>query len=82
MDILKRFSATGVKQVLFGTEEMQPLLRINGQLSRRTPRFYFDAYDSKDVDDVNAFHTAFGFFVSKLPPDYVPSSSSELLRPV
>ena len=70
MDVIKSFGqACGVKQVLFGTEEMLPLLRGNAQLTRRTEEVFFDAYVYTEASDVDAFSQVFRQMATKLPCD-------------
>ena len=58
MDLVKRFGdASGVKQVLFGTEEMIEMFRCNAQLTQRTEEIFFDAYNAGSEADIESFET-------------------------
>ena len=68
MDAIKAFGIkTGVKQILFGTEALLPLLRLNGQLSRRTYEVFFDAYNYRHKADRDAFRAALLHLIRALP---------------
>lgn len=70
MDVIKSFgNATGVKQVLFGTEGLCDLLRCNAQLARRTEEIFFPPYyaDSNGGSDKDSFNTIFGQLFGSLP---------------
>ena len=70
MDVIKSFgNATGVKQVLFGTEGLCHLLRCNAQLARRTEEIFFPPYyaDSHAGSGLESFNTIFGQLFGSLP---------------
>ena len=70
MDVIKSFgNATGVKQVLFGTEKLCELLRRNAQLARRTEEIFFPPYyaGSNSGPDLESFSTIFGQLFLTLP---------------
>lgn len=70
MDVIKSFgNATGVKQVLFGTEGLCQLLRCNAQLARRTQEIFFPPYyaDSNAGSGLESFNTIFGQLFRSLP---------------
>ena len=70
MNTLKPFGdVCGVKQVLFGTEALLPLLRGNAQLTRREAEIFFDAYDYQNHADLDAFNHAFCQFSRSLSCD-------------
>ena len=68
MDVIKKFGiTTGVKQILFGTEQLFDLLRANAQLTRRTEELFFDVYNSQVKEDVCAFSEAYQSLAMSLP---------------
>ena len=68
LDELKSFgSTTGIRQVLFGTEQVKDLLRGNGQLARRTKEVFYDAYDYANPQDREAFNEIMGQLFTHLP---------------
>ena len=90
MDVIKSFgNATGVKQVLLGTEALSELIRCNAQLARRTEEIYFPPYGpyfdpdpvDPDPDDPDsspdAFGTIFGQLCLSLPLESPPSFDLE-----
>lgn len=68
LDELKSFgSTTGIRQVLFGTEQVKDLLRGNAQLARRTKEVFYDAYDYANPQDREAFNQIMGQLFTHLP---------------
>ena len=68
LDELKSFgSTTGIRQVLFGTEQVKDLLRGNAQLARRTKEVFYDAYDYAKAEDRQAFNAIMGQLFTHLP---------------
>ena len=68
LDAIKTFGLkSGIKQVLVGTEELLPLLRLNGQLARRMHEIPFDAYDFTFEEEHQAFADAMIHLVRALP---------------
>ena len=68
MNAIKSFGLrSGIKQLLVGTEELLPLLRLNGQLSRRTVEVHFDAYDFTRDAEREAFSLALRDLLRALP---------------
>lgn len=68
LDEIKSFgSATGIRQVLFGTEQVKDLLRGNGQLASRTKEIFYDAYDYASRPDRAAFNEIMGQLFTHLP---------------
>ena len=68
LDEIKSFgSTTGIRQVLFGTEQLKDLLRGNGQLARRTKEVFYDAYDYAKPRDRQAFNEIMGQLFTHLP---------------
>ena len=68
LDAIKTFGLkSGIKQLLVGTEELLPLLRLNGQLARRVHEIPFDAYDYTYEEERQAFADATIHLVRTLP---------------
>ena len=68
LDAIKTFGLkSGIKQVLVGTEELLPLLRLNGQLARRMHEIPFDAYDYTFHEEIQSFFNAMMHLVRALP---------------
>ena len=68
LDAIKTFGLkSGIKQLLVGTEELLPLLRLNGQLARRMHEIPFDAYDFTVEEERQAFADAMIHLVRALP---------------
>ena len=68
LDELKSFgSKTGIRQLLFGTEQVKDLLRGNAQLARRTKEVFYDAYDYAKPEDRESFNVIMGQLFTHLP---------------
>ena len=68
LDEIKSFgSTTGIRQVLFGTEQVKDLLRGNAQLARRTKEVFYDAYDYAKPREREAFNQILGHLFTHLP---------------
>jgi hypothetical protein len=70
MDMIKSLANnTNIKHLMIGTYELQDLLDLNAQLTRRTVEFHFPRYRYDNQDDVNQYYSIINTFQKMLPTD-------------
>lgn len=68
LDVIKSLAnITETMHILVGTYELQLLLNLSDQLSRRSRTFHFERYRSGQVNDVRAFQNIIWNFQQRLP---------------
>lgn len=68
VELLKSLAnTTRIPIILFGTYDVQPLLRLNGQLSRRSEVIHMPRYHCDRSDDRMNFHSTIRAFQRRLP---------------
>jgi len=68
LDVIKSLAnTTEILHILVGTYELQLLLNLSDQLSRRSRTFHFERYKSGQAADVNAFQNVIWNFQQRLP---------------